>query len=170
MYLLHQVSHHGHSHAHSHIHSAPKNISSVAWMVICGDGIHNLADGFVYFTFVLPDPTMFPPPQTCHWRSFCCWLHVRPIHQCGGPLPWASPWDRRLCHAHQGRDDNQASHILQRPLLHPGHGWHGFWPPGRRLPPASHPVALLSHSGDFPLCGVGGYDARAVLRTCAPHI
>ena len=61
MYLLHQVSHHGHSHAHSHIHSAPKNISSVAWMVICGDGIHNLADGFVYFTFVLPDPTLLPP-------------------------------------------------------------------------------------------------------------
>ena len=43
-----QVSHHGHSHAHSHLHSAPRNISSVAWMVICGDGIHNLADGFVY--------------------------------------------------------------------------------------------------------------------------
>ena len=43
-----QVSHHGHSHAHSHLHSAPRNISSVAWMVICGDGIHNLADGFVF--------------------------------------------------------------------------------------------------------------------------
>ena len=42
-----QVSHHGHSHAHSHLHSAPRNISSVAWMVICGDGIHNLADGLV---------------------------------------------------------------------------------------------------------------------------
>merc|ERR1712013_353588 len=41
----HEVSHHGHSHAHSHLHSAPRNISSVAWMVICGDGIHNLADG-----------------------------------------------------------------------------------------------------------------------------
>ena len=47
MILLPQVSHHGHSHAHSHLHSAPRNISSVAWMVICGDGIHNLADGFV---------------------------------------------------------------------------------------------------------------------------
>ena len=41
----HEVHHHGHSHAHSPLHSAPKNISSVAWMVIFGDGIHNLADG-----------------------------------------------------------------------------------------------------------------------------
>ena len=41
----HEVLHHGHSHAHSHAHSAPQNISSVAWMVIFGDGIHNLADG-----------------------------------------------------------------------------------------------------------------------------
>jgi len=41
----HEVLHHGHSHAHSHAHSAPRNISSVAWMVIFGDGIHNLADG-----------------------------------------------------------------------------------------------------------------------------
>ena len=41
----HEVVHHGHSHAHSHIHSAPENISNVAWMVIFGDGIHNLADG-----------------------------------------------------------------------------------------------------------------------------
>ena len=41
----HEVVHHGHSHAHSHVHSAPENISSVAWMVIFGDGIHNLADG-----------------------------------------------------------------------------------------------------------------------------
>ena len=41
----HEVVHHGHSHAHSHLHSAPENISSVAWMVIFRDGIHNLADG-----------------------------------------------------------------------------------------------------------------------------
>jgi len=41
----HEMVHHGHSHAHSHLHSAPKNISSVAWMVIMGDGVHNLADG-----------------------------------------------------------------------------------------------------------------------------
>jgi len=41
----HEHVHHGHSHAHSHIHSAPDSISSVAWMVIFGDGIHNLADG-----------------------------------------------------------------------------------------------------------------------------
>ena len=41
----HEVVHHGHSHAHSHLHSTPESISSVAWMVIFGDGIHNLADG-----------------------------------------------------------------------------------------------------------------------------
>ena len=41
----HEVVHHGHSHAHSHLHSTPVSISSVAWMVIFGDGIHNLADG-----------------------------------------------------------------------------------------------------------------------------
>ena len=41
----HEVVHHGHSHAHSHLHSTPENISSVAWMVILGDGMHNLADG-----------------------------------------------------------------------------------------------------------------------------
>ena len=41
----HEVVHHGHSHAHTHLHSAPSNISSVALMVITGDGIHNLADG-----------------------------------------------------------------------------------------------------------------------------
>ena len=40
-----QVVHHGHTHAHSHLHSTPRNLSSVAWMVILGDGIHNLADG-----------------------------------------------------------------------------------------------------------------------------
>ena len=41
----HEFHHHGHSHAHYHTHSAPDNISSVAWMVIFGDGIHNMADG-----------------------------------------------------------------------------------------------------------------------------
>lgn len=41
----HEHMHHGHSHVHSHIHSAPDSISSVAYMVIFGDGIHNLADG-----------------------------------------------------------------------------------------------------------------------------
>lgn len=45
MFSHHETVHHGHSHAHSHIHSAPSSISSVAWMVIFGDGIHNLADG-----------------------------------------------------------------------------------------------------------------------------
>ena len=32
----HEMVHHGHSHAHSHLHFGPKNISSVAWMVIMG--------------------------------------------------------------------------------------------------------------------------------------
>ena len=41
----HEHRHHGHSHAHSHITSRPKSISSVAWMVIFGDGIHNFVDG-----------------------------------------------------------------------------------------------------------------------------
>jgi len=41
----HEVEHHGHSHIHTHLHSAPNNISSIAWMVMMGDGIHNLADG-----------------------------------------------------------------------------------------------------------------------------
>ena len=41
----HEVVHRGHTHLHSHAHSAPSSISSVAIMVICGDGIHNLADG-----------------------------------------------------------------------------------------------------------------------------
>ena len=41
----HEHTHHGHSHAHSHIVSKPDSVSSVAWMVIFGDGIHNMADG-----------------------------------------------------------------------------------------------------------------------------
>lgn len=41
----HENRHHGHSHAHGHVHAAPKNMSSVAWMVIMGDGLHNFTDG-----------------------------------------------------------------------------------------------------------------------------
>lgn len=41
----HKNHHHGHSHTHGHVHSAPKNLSSVAWMVIMGDGLHNFTDG-----------------------------------------------------------------------------------------------------------------------------
>ncbi|XP_030765690.1 zinc transporter foi-like isoform X2 [Sitophilus oryzae] len=41
----HGNDHHGHSHKHGHVHSAPKNYSSVAWMVIMGDGLHNFTDG-----------------------------------------------------------------------------------------------------------------------------
>ncbi|CAG9762265.1 unnamed protein product [Ceutorhynchus assimilis] len=37
--------HHGHSHKHGHVHAAPQNYSSVAWMVIMGDGLHNFTDG-----------------------------------------------------------------------------------------------------------------------------
>ncbi|XP_022911924.1 zinc transporter foi [Onthophagus taurus] len=41
----HENKHHGHSHTHGHVHSAPKNLSSVVWMVIMGDGLHNFTDG-----------------------------------------------------------------------------------------------------------------------------
>lgn len=41
----HETKHHGHSHTHGHVHSAPKTMSSVAWMVIMGDGLHNFTDG-----------------------------------------------------------------------------------------------------------------------------
>lgn len=41
----HENRHHGHSHTHGHVHAAPKNMSSVAWMVIMGDGLHNFTDG-----------------------------------------------------------------------------------------------------------------------------
>ncbi|XP_050315934.1 zinc transporter foi isoform X2 [Anthonomus grandis grandis] len=41
----HESDHHGHSHKHGHVHSAPQNYSSVAWMVIMGDGLHNFTDG-----------------------------------------------------------------------------------------------------------------------------
>ncbi|CAB0002374.1 unnamed protein product [Nesidiocoris tenuis] len=41
----HDNVHHGHSHTHGHVHSAPGSIKSVAWMIIMGDGIHNLTDG-----------------------------------------------------------------------------------------------------------------------------
>ncbi|KAL0268296.1 UNVERIFIED_CONTAM: hypothetical protein PYX00_010292 [Menopon gallinae] len=41
----HESIHHGHSHAHGHVHSPPESLSSVAWMVILGDGLHNFTDG-----------------------------------------------------------------------------------------------------------------------------
>ncbi|XP_025836597.1 zinc transporter foi isoform X2 [Agrilus planipennis] len=41
----HENKHHGHSHTHGHVHAAPQNLSSVAWMVIMGDGLHNFTDG-----------------------------------------------------------------------------------------------------------------------------
>lgn len=41
----HENRHHGHSHTHGHVHSAPKTMSSVAWMVVMGDGLHNFTDG-----------------------------------------------------------------------------------------------------------------------------
>lgn len=37
---------HGHKHGHSHCEDGvPKSVAAVAWMVILGDGIHNLSDG-----------------------------------------------------------------------------------------------------------------------------
>ncbi|XP_058806546.1 zinc transporter foi isoform X2 [Phymastichus coffea] len=41
----HEGKHHGHSHGHSHVHSTPDSMSSVAWMVVMGDGLHNFTDG-----------------------------------------------------------------------------------------------------------------------------
>lgn len=41
----HESAHHGHSHQHGHVHAAPTSLSSVAWMVVMGDGLHNFADG-----------------------------------------------------------------------------------------------------------------------------
>lgn len=41
----HENRHHGHSHTHGHVHAAPKTMSSVAWMVVMGDGLHNFTDG-----------------------------------------------------------------------------------------------------------------------------
>ncbi|XP_014240181.1 zinc transporter foi [Cimex lectularius] len=41
----HETRHHGHAHTHGHVHSAPESLGSVAWMVVMGDGIHNLTDG-----------------------------------------------------------------------------------------------------------------------------
>lgn len=41
----HENTHHGHSHTHGHVHSAPQSLSSVAWMVVMGDGLHNFTDG-----------------------------------------------------------------------------------------------------------------------------
>ncbi|PSN40027.1 hypothetical protein C0J52_17087 [Blattella germanica] len=41
----HENNHHGHSHTHGHVHSPPDSLSSVAWMVVMGDGLHNFTDG-----------------------------------------------------------------------------------------------------------------------------
>ncbi|XP_051174555.1 zinc transporter foi-like [Leptopilina boulardi] len=41
----HENKHHGHTHSHGHVHSAPESMSSVAWMVVMGDGLHNFTDG-----------------------------------------------------------------------------------------------------------------------------
>ncbi|XP_017752577.1 PREDICTED: zinc transporter foi-like [Eufriesea mexicana] len=41
----HETEHHGHTHSHGHVHSAPESMSSVAWMIVMGDGLHNFTDG-----------------------------------------------------------------------------------------------------------------------------
>lgn len=41
----HHTSHHGHSHSHGHIHARPTGVASLAWLVLAGDGLHNLSDG-----------------------------------------------------------------------------------------------------------------------------
>lgn len=35
----------GHGHGHGHSHQVPNSVSSAAWMVIMGDGLHNFTDG-----------------------------------------------------------------------------------------------------------------------------
>ena len=39
-----QVEESSHEH-HGHSHEVPGSVSSVAWMVIMGDGLHNFTDG-----------------------------------------------------------------------------------------------------------------------------
>lgn len=41
----HENKHHGRLHTHGHVHSPPDTLSSVAWMVVMGDGLHNFTDG-----------------------------------------------------------------------------------------------------------------------------
>ncbi|XP_043279328.1 zinc transporter foi isoform X2 [Venturia canescens] len=41
----HENNHHGHTHSHGHVHAAPDSMSSVVWMVVMGDGLHNFTDG-----------------------------------------------------------------------------------------------------------------------------
>lgn len=41
----HENKHHGHTHSHGHVHAAPDSMSSVVWMVVMGDGLHNFTDG-----------------------------------------------------------------------------------------------------------------------------
>ncbi|XP_063790219.1 zinc transporter ZIP10 isoform X2 [Pseudophryne corroboree] len=44
-YKQHKHSHHSHGHCHSGKELKDKGISSIAWMVIMGDGMHNFSDG-----------------------------------------------------------------------------------------------------------------------------
>ncbi len=37
-------------HGHGHSHTAPTSVSSIAWMVIMGDGLHNFTDGMAIGT------------------------------------------------------------------------------------------------------------------------
>lgn len=46
----HETRHHGHAHTHGHVHSAPGSLSSVVWMIVMGDGLHNFADGLAIGT------------------------------------------------------------------------------------------------------------------------
>jgi len=52
----HTLGHHRNG-GHHHSHNAPGSVASVAWMVIVGDGFHNLADGLAigqtYFLLML---------------------------------------------------------------------------------------------------------------------
>lgn len=46
--ISHNKTHNSHGHMHGHSHGAdgvPNSVAAVAWMVILGDGIHNVCDG-----------------------------------------------------------------------------------------------------------------------------
>lgn len=42
-----KIQGHGHSHGHSHGFVSGEGISSLAWVVVLGDALHNLCDGLV---------------------------------------------------------------------------------------------------------------------------
>lgn len=54
-----EVEHKGHGHGHSH--DVPSSVSSLAWMVIMGDGLHNFCDGMAIGEDYLYEKFYFEP-------------------------------------------------------------------------------------------------------------